>query len=190
MGGLGIGNDANAHRSGVGLGAQNVQVSGMYFSQTGSNAITVGGIQANAHHPSALQMVNANITITENIVTYTAATFKSAAGMLLTYTDGSSVTNNDLSDLPYSGICWGFGWGSNDAGGSDEYANRGLYNYQPRYNTPTTLKNGHIAGNLVQNFGTLLHDLAAIYTLSKSPNTDIARNYLVSGGPQNGAGKL
>ncbi|KAF5534726.1 xylanase A [Fusarium phyllophilum] len=107
MGGFGIGNDANAHASGVGLGTSKIEISGMYFSQTGANSITVGGIQANAHHPSDPRMVNRDIAITENIIKDTAQTITSAAGILVTYTTGTVVSSNDLSSLLYSGIAWG-----------------------------------------------------------------------------------
>ncbi len=50
-------------------------------------------------------------------------------------------TTTRSTNLPYDGIDIGWGWGMNDAGGSQDYANRGTYNYQPRYTTPTTLKN-------------------------------------------------
>jgi hypothetical protein len=43
MGGFGIGNDPNAHTSGVGVGAKNIEISKMFITQTGSNPITVGG---------------------------------------------------------------------------------------------------------------------------------------------------
>lgn len=41
MGGFGIGNDPNAHTSGVGVGAKNIEISKMFFTQTGTNSITV-----------------------------------------------------------------------------------------------------------------------------------------------------
>ena len=49
--GLGIGNDPSAHASGVGLGANGVNVTGCVFSQIAGGGIVVGGIQAWAHHP-------------------------------------------------------------------------------------------------------------------------------------------
>src|SRR5687768_4949087 len=57
-GGLGIGNDANAHLTGVGLGASYVTVEKGYFSQVMGNSITAGGIRADAHHPSDARMTN------------------------------------------------------------------------------------------------------------------------------------
>ena len=41
MGGFGIGNDVNAHATGVGLGTSAIEISGMYLHQTGTNAISM-----------------------------------------------------------------------------------------------------------------------------------------------------
>ncbi|KAK0382653.1 hypothetical protein NLU13_9959 [Sarocladium strictum] len=178
-GGLGVGNDPSACASpGVGLGASNVLVAGMLFHQTGSQPITVGGVRADAHHPSDPRMINEYITVAENIFFDYGKVFTSVAAILLTYTSGSVISHNDISNGPYSGICWGFGWGSNDAGGSPEYESRGLYAFQPKYQTPTTLKDGAITGNIISNFGLQHFDEGAIYTLSASPDTKLNENCL------------
>lgn len=179
MGGIGIANDANAHTSAVGLGASNIEISGMNFLQTGANAITLGGIKADAHHPSDDRMKSKDNRILENIFKEVAVTVTSGVPILVTYTIRTQVIHNDISDVPYSGICYGYGWGSNDAGGSPDYANRGLYNFQPRYTTPTIMEGGYIARNLIQNYGTSHSDLGGIYTLSKSPNTSITENWIL-----------
>lgn len=176
-GGFGIGNDPNAHIIGVGLGARGIRVIDGYFTQVMGNSITLGGIQANAHHPNDTRMINSNITISGNIFYNTSSLFSSTVPILSTYIQDSEISNNDLSWIPYSGICYGYGWGSNDAGGSPRYAARGLYNYQPRYTTPTTSQNNLIQGNLIHDFGLTHTDLGGIYTLSKSPGTIIRNNF-------------
>ena len=181
MGGFGVGNDPNAHVSGVGYGAKNIEISGMYFTQTGTNTITMGGIQADGHHPTNPAMINQDNLITENIITDTGITYTSAAGLLVPYNNGTEISRNDLSDLPYSGIAYGYGWGANDAGGSPVYFYRGLYNYQPEYKTPTTQANGRILNNLVNGFGLKHTDLGGIYTLSASPNTNLTGNVVFGG---------
>ena len=178
MGGFGIGNDPNAHVTGVGLGTSQIEISGMYLHETGTNAITTGGIQADAHHPSDPRMLNSDNRITENIFSSVARTFNSGVAIFVSYTTRSQITHNDVSNIPYSGICYGYGWGSNDAGGSPEYQRRGLYNYQPIYTTPTTMHSGRITGNLINNFGLTHSDLGGIYTLSASPNTTISENWV------------
>lgn len=176
-GGVGIGNDDNAHLSGVGLGARNMSVTEGYFTQVMGNSITAGGVMADSHHPSDPRMVVSHITISENVFYNVSSLFSSTVPIFVSYVQYSTISHNDLSTIPYSGICHGYGWGSNDAGGSDEYIERGLYNYQPLYDTPTTSQNNLIVGNLIQKYGLSHTDLGAIYTLSKSPSTYVNENY-------------
>jgi hypothetical protein len=181
-GGFGIGGDANAHASGMGLGASYVTVADGYFTQIMGNSITAGGVQADAHHPSDTRMTNSRITISGNIFYNTSSLFSSTVPVLATYVQYSVISHNELHTTPYSGICIGYGWGSNDAGGSSEYVNRGLYNFQPRYSTPTTSQNNVIEGNLIHNYGFSHTDLGGIYTLSKSPSTVIRDNFVYDSG--------
>ena len=67
--GLGIGQDADANASGTGLGASNITITGNTFSDDAGDGIVVGGVQANAHHPSNPAMTDQNITISNNHVT-------------------------------------------------------------------------------------------------------------------------
>ncbi|PVH97998.1 pectin lyase-like protein [Periconia macrospinosa] len=176
-GGVGIGNDANAHLTGVGLGANNISLRNGYFTQVMGNSITAGGLRADAHHPSNPRMLNTHLTISGNIFYNVSTLFSSTVPILATYVQQTSITHNDIYLTPYSGICLGYGWGSNDAGGSSEYVNRGLYKYQPQYTTPTTMSNNLITGNLIHAYGYSHTDLGAIYTLSKSPASYIENNY-------------
>jgi len=176
-GGVGIGNDANAHLSGVGLGASRVSVSESYFSQIMGNSITAGGIRADAHHPSDPRMTNSFISISNNIFYNVSSLFSSTVPIFASYVQHSSISHNEINTTPYSAICLGYGWGSNDAGGTSEYVNRGLYSFQPRYTTPTISTHNSISGNLLRNYGYSHTDLGALYTLSKSPATVISENY-------------
>jgi hypothetical protein len=176
-GGIGIGNDANAHSSGVGLGASNVAIRDAFFTQIMGNSITAGGVRADAHHPSDNRMLNTQISITGNIFRNVSSLFSSTVPIFASYVQSSTISHNDIDQVPYSGICHGFGWGSNDAGGSSEYEKRGLYTYQPKYSTPTISKNNRIEANLLHRYGLSHTDLGALYTLSKSPGTVLAENY-------------
>ncbi|KAM7192178.1 xylanase A [Rhypophila sp. PSN 637] len=181
-GGVGIGNDANAHLSGVGLGASRVSVRDAYFTQIMGNSITAGGIRPDAHHPPDNRMINQYIDITGNIFYNFSVLYSSTVPIFAAYVQYSTISNNDIDYTPYSGICLGYGWGSNDAGGSSEYVNRGLYKYQPKYSTPTILRNNLIHGNLAHRYGYGHTDLGAYYTLSKSPDTYLTDNYAFDNG--------
>jgi hypothetical protein len=176
--GLGIGNDADANASGTGLGASDITVNGNAFSDVAGGGIVVGGVQTDAHHPSNPAMTNQNITISNNLVTNAGTDYKETAAILSTYVTKATITHNEVNDLPYDGIDIGWGWGMNDVGGSQDYQNRGTYNYQPIYTTPTTLKDNTVSGNLVFNTKNAMHDGGSIYNLSANPGTVIEDNYM------------
>ncbi|WP_433088823.1 ricin-type beta-trefoil lectin domain protein [Dactylosporangium sp. CA-052675] len=175
--GLGVGNDANAHATGVGLGASNITVTGNTFDSLSAGGIVVGGVQADAHHPSDSRMTNSGITISNNVIHDVAIEYRSHAGVLMTYTAGSSIAHNEVYNLPYTGIALGYGWGSNDPGGSQDYTDRGLYNYQPRYTTATVAANNHVTANYVHDVVQQMTDGGAFYHLSASPGTTVDQNY-------------
>ena len=97
--------------------------------------------------------------------------------VLATYVTNATISHNEVYNLPYTGTSIGYGWGSNDAGGSNHYAGRGLYNYQPRYTTATTASNNRLVGNYVHDVMQQMNDGGCIYTLSTNPNALISDNY-------------
>ena len=175
---LGIGNDADAHASGVGLGASSVTVDHNTFSEDSGAGIVVGGVRPDAHHPSNPAMVDKDITLTNNLVTGVAKDYKDMAGILSTYVTHTVVTHNEVSNLAYDGIDIGWGWGANDAGGSQDYRNRGLYNYQPVYTTATTLRDTIVSYNRVHGTKKIFHDGGSLYNLSANPGSSFDHNYI------------
>jgi Ricin-type beta-trefoil lectin domain-like len=175
--GLGVGQDADA-TAGTGLGASNITITGNTFSNDAGDGIVVGGIQANAHHPSNPAMTDQNITISDNHVTGVGTDYKEVSAILSTYVTGATITHNQVDHLPYDGIDIGWGWGINDPGGSQDYVNRGTYNYQPLYTTATTLKNNTVSWNLIFDTKNVMHDGGSIYNLSANPGSVIEDNYM------------
>jgi hypothetical protein len=176
--GLGVGNDADANASGTGLGASDITINGNAFSDVAGGGIVVGGVQTDAHHPSNPAMTNQDITISNNLVTNAGTDYKETAAILSTYVTKATITHNEVNNLPYDGIDIGWGWGMNDVGGSQDYQNRGTYNYQPVYTTPTTLKDNTVSGNLIFDTKNAMHDGGSIYNLSANPGTVIEDNYM------------
>lgn len=173
---LGIGNDANAHATGVGLGAHDVSVVGNTFTESAGGGIAVGGVRPDAHHPSDPRMVNSDILISDNRIYSTALEYLDNDAVLATYVTRLTIAHNYIADMPYSGIGIGYGWGANDAGGSQEYIDRGLYDFQPIYDTPTTHTDVHVVGNLLVDTVNTLWDAGCIYSLSAHPGSTIKGN--------------
>ncbi|MFC0106055.1 ricin-type beta-trefoil lectin domain protein [Kibdelosporangium aridum] len=176
--GLGIGNDANANQSGIGLGASTITVSQNTFTNLSGGGIVVGGVRPDAHHPTNPAMVNKDVTIKNNLVTDVAKDYKDMAGILSTYVTHAVIEHNEVSNLAYDGIDVGWGWGANDPGGSQDYRNRGLYNYQPVYTTPTTLRDTIVRYNVVHGTKKSLHDGGSLYNLSANPGGSIDHNLI------------
>ena len=194
--GLGIGNDDNAHQTGVGLGASAIEVTGCVFSQIAASGMAIGGFQAKAHHPggdvplSALTpaetaMIDQNMTISDNLIHDVGTDFRDSVAILFTYTQKVVVSHNETYNLPYSAIASGFGWGTNDAGGNSDYKTRplgDLYKYQPLYANPTVAENNTISGNYVHNAMLQMNDGGCHYHLSANPGTTVTNNYCNASG--------
>ena len=175
---IGIGNDANAHASGVGLGASNITVSRSEIARNSAGGIVVGGVRADAHHPSDQRMVNRDITITNNRIHDLGIEYRGVVSAFTTYVTNATLSYNEVYNMPYTGMSIGYGWGANDAGGSNHYANRGLYNYQPRYSTATTASNNRLVGNYIHDVMQQMTDGGCIYTLSANPSAHDPRQLL------------
>lgn len=180
--GLGIGNNDNAHATGVGLGARSIEVKRSVFNDLAGGAILAGGISRDAHHPSNPRMANRNIVIANNRIKTVSQVYMDNSAILSTYVDSALILHNDVSDAPYDGIDIGWGWGINDVGGNATYriAERGHYDHADNliYDTPTIHRRVVVAYNRIYNIKKLFHDGGAIYNLSASPDTFIAENYI------------
>lgn len=137
----------------------------------------VGGLQANAHHPSDVRMIDQNVTINDNLIHDVAIDYRDMVAILVTYASGAVVSHNEVYNMPYTGIAMGYGWGVNDVGGSPDYVSRGLYNYQPVYAIPTTAKNNQIVANYIHDVMQQMNDGGCLYHLSASPGTVYSQNY-------------
>lgn len=180
--GLGIGNNDNAHATGVGLGARSIEVKRSVFNDLAGGAILAGGISRDAHHPSNPRMANRNIVIVNNRIKTVSQVYMDNSAILSTYVDSALILHNDVSDAPYDGIDIGWGWGINDVGGNATYriAERGHYDHADNliYDTPTMHRRVVVAYNRIYDIKKLFHDGGAIYNLSASPDTFIAENYI------------
>ncbi|WP_240776843.1 RICIN domain-containing protein [Nonomuraea basaltis] len=174
---IGIGNDANAHASGVGLGAADITVTRSEIARSSAGGIVVGGVRADAHHPSDQRMVNRNITVSNNRIHDLGLDHRGVVSVLTTYVTNTDVSHNEVYNMPYTGMSIGYGWGANEPGGSTHYADRGLYDFQPRYTTATTASGNRLVGNYVHDVMQQMTDGGCIYTLSWNPGAVISDNH-------------
>lgn len=178
---LGIGNDADAMFSHIGLGTSDIAVTANLFTDDAGGAILAGGLRRDAHHPRDPRQINRNLILRSNRICSVSEDYLDNSAILATYFTGGVILHNDISAVPYDAIDIGYGWGINDAGGNANYRNR-MRGYQfplnRLYSTPTTYRDVIVAANRIHDAKRLFHDGGAIYNLSASPGTLITENYI------------
>jgi hypothetical protein len=178
---LGIGNDADAMQSGVGLGTGDIAVTANVFTDLAGGAILAGGVRPDAHHPHDPRAVNRQLIVWNNRIHSVSKDYFDNTAILSTYDTGAAILHNDISDAPYDAIDVGYGWGMHDPGGNPNYRFRMHgYDYKQNlvYETPTTHRDVIVASNRIHDVKKLFHDGGAIYNLSASPGTLITENYI------------
>jgi hypothetical protein len=178
---LGIGNDADANLTGVGLGTSDITVTRSVFTDDAGGAILAGGVRRDAHHPSDPRQINRQLVISNNRIRAVSKDFRDHSAILSTYVEGAIILHNDISDVPYDAIDIGYGWGMHDAGGNPNYRVH-MHGYDSPanliYQAPTTHRDVVVANNRVHGAKRFFHDGGAIYNLSASPGTLITENYI------------
>lgn len=110
----------------------------------------------NDRHPFTSRVPTKNTTITNNYITRSGETICSGGGISCFYTTGLELCDNEIYDIPYSGLMFGWGW-RNNANGSG---------------------NNHIARNYIHSTNNTMHDGAAVYMLSEQKGTVVEENYI------------
>lgn len=106
--------------------------------------------------PYASDVPSQNNIINNNYITRTGETICGGGGISTFYTKGLTITNNELSNIPYSAIMFGWGWNNKAEGSGDNY----------------------VARNYIHNVNKTMHDGAAIYCLSVQRGTVVEENYI------------
>jgi chitodextrinase len=167
------------HLGAVGLnlntGSQGTTIVGNVFTDVAATGIQIGGTDVIDHHPSDKRSITKNTLVSNNVVTKVANIYNGSVGILAGYTSHTTIEHNEVSDLPYSGISVGWGWGLTDKGGDYNYpGNSGV----PIYDTPTTSTDTIVRDNTISDIMKSQADGGAIYTLSASPNSVISGNLI------------
>jgi hypothetical protein len=155
------------HLGGVGLdfdtGSQGNTIEGNLFEDISSAAIQLGGISTDDHHPERPEQVTSDNIISNNLIRHVAQEYVDAAGIYAGFTRRTTISNNTIVDVPWSGIAMGWGWGLLDPGGfpgvpGAQSSEWGIYT------TPTPNSRNKIIENYIYGFLDRLWDGGAIYT--------------------------
>ncbi len=144
-------------------GAQNNVIEGNLFRDISGNAIMLGDVTQEDYHPSDERRVVSGNRISNNFITLIGVEYNGAVGIWTGYTQDNLISHNEITDVPYSGISVGWGWGDVDEGGYYQY---------PRQ---TIVENNKVINNKIWNAMHTMIDGAGIYSLSAD------RNQLISG---------
>lgn len=99
-----------------------------------------------------------NNTVDGNYITRIGRTNYGAPAIQAYYTRGTEIINNHINDVPYSGICVGWGW---DA-----------------YSDNTDSGKTTISHNKIENYLQKTYDGGGIYLLGGMPDTEVYENYI------------
>lgn len=160
-------------------GSRECQITGCCFFDISGSAIQIGDVRQEDHHPADERLIVRENTVRNCLIHDCCVEYKGGVGVFVGYTQRTTVANNEIRDLPYSGVSIGWGWGEEDAGG-------GAYPVQgPLYDKPTVCRENRITNNHIHHVMRELQDGGAIYTLGNQPGTLVAGNHIHDnpGGP-------
>jgi len=145
--------------------AKNARISGNLFTDCGGSALILSGFTPNIYHsPENESIITENCEISNNYIHHVCTNMISNCGVIVGYGRNIDFFNNTLHDLPYSGLSYGWGWGSMDFA-----------------STPKSI-GGRIANNHIYKTVTDIIDGGAIYTQSSRVGLIIENNYIHDNG--------
>lgn len=165
-------------------GSQRNRIEGNRFQDISSAAIQLGGTAKVDHHPSRSGQVTRDNRITDNRITRAAQEYVDAAAIFAGYTTRTLIAYNEISDLPYSGISIGWGWGMTDPGRFPGCTGCPFEDWKI-YNTPTTSRGNRILNNDISDYLKVLYDGGGIYSLGQQ-GTSAKDGELIAGNLSHG----
>ncbi|HEY4019421.1 MAG TPA: right-handed parallel beta-helix repeat-containing protein, partial [Pseudonocardiaceae bacterium] len=132
----------------IGAGSANDLVSGNDFTDISGTGIELGNV--NDSQPTDNDEITRNNTISDNWIHGVGVEYHDGDGIYVGYTRGSTVTHNQLNDLPWDGIDIGFGGWTTNA-------------FYPREVTNVNQDNV-ISDNLIYDYHQVLADGGGIYS--------------------------
>jgi len=157
-------------------GAQGNSVNRCLFTDIAGSGIQIGGVSAEDHHPRDKRSIVKDNHISNSIITKIGQDYCGSIGIFYGYTDGTVISHNEISWVPYSGISGGWGWGLVEPGASN-------YESPVIYHTPSTCRNNIVEANNIHHIMLQRRDGGAIYMLGSQPGSVIRDNVVHDDGP-------
>ncbi|MBW7864125.1 MAG: right-handed parallel beta-helix repeat-containing protein, partial [Candidatus Hydrogenedentes bacterium] len=156
--------------------ARGLVVDGCTFDDIGGTAIQIGDVSQFSHHPFSINWTTRDNVVANCVIRNCGVLQEGSVGIFVGYANGTVIANNEIYNLPYSGISVGWGWGEEDAGG-------GNYPIPFKYATPTPSGANRIENNHIYNVMQKRDDGGGVYTLGNQPGTVILGNHIHDNGP-------
>lgn len=129
-------------------------INGNTITDVSGNGISIDMLRA--MNPSDARMVCSDNSVTNNYVSDCAVDYWGSVGIFGGYVKNTTISNNEIAYMPYTGISVGWGWTTSDS----------------------QMINNQIQYNHIHHVMDLMDDGAGIYTLSKQPNTSVSNNFI------------
>lgn len=132
----------------------NAKISGNVFRDLSGGAMVIGSF--NHEHEAADGETCSDIEISDNVIRRTSLIWRGMPSVTVYYEKNVDIVRNDISEVSYSGLSLGWGWG----------------------NTTAKFGNFKVANNKIYAVMQNMTDGGHIYTLGDMPGTVIENNYL------------
>lgn len=158
------------------------------FEQIGGSGIQIGGVKVrdaqpfneatyvngilDEHAGADPQRVTEKILVASNSIDRVGLNFRGSLGIFAGYVRDLTISHNVLTNISYSGISIGWGWGLWDQGGRADFS----HYYQ--FDTPGIQARYVVENNNISSCMQRLNDGGAIYTLSYMPGSIIRGNFI------------
>lgn len=146
-----------------GSGAQDNRVEDNVFRDISAGGIQLGDVQPDDAHPKDAAARTTGNTITGNTLEHLGREYVDTAAITVGFSERTRIEHNTITDVPWSGISMGWGWGLLDEGSFPglPHASSGMWG---TWSEPSQNRHNVIRANRIDDFLNVLWDGGAIYT--------------------------
>lgn len=154
-------------------GVRASEVVGNVFHDISGSAVRLGGVQAADHRPCGdvptcdVPVITRANRIANNLIDDTAVEYFDSPALAVDFARDTTITHNEIHNLPYTAIAVGWGWDWLDDGGFLGYKH------------PTIAARNIVTYNAIQGHQQQLDDGGAIYITGSQPGSVMAGNLVL-----------